>query len=164
MNGKFRLLLLMTCLLWAQLCRTQDHLKLKKLTADLVNAIAEANSGKKYGAEWVPSLGQALEEVHITSSRRCFLFDILAHKVQKLCPKPPQYYPPPSSNRPKPKPPPRPPPPPPPPPPATSTSELIVEDIDHSVLSCFYSKDLRITLLDNHNNSGLLRPGKLIKN
>ncbi|XP_043641320.1 leucine-rich repeat extensin-like protein 3 isoform X1 [Drosophila teissieri] len=119
MYGKFRLLLLMICLLWAQLCRTQDHLKLKKLTSDLVNAIAEANSGRKYGAEWVPSLGQALEEVHITSSRRCFLFDILAHKVNKLCPKPPEYYPPPSYTRPKP-----PPPPPKPPPPPPSPSEV----------------------------------------
>ncbi|XP_033153173.1 extensin [Drosophila mauritiana] len=119
MNEKFPLLLFMICLLRAQPSWTQDHLKLKKLTADLVNAIAEANSGRKYGTEWVPSLGQALEEVHITSSRRCFLFKILAKKVELLCPRPPPYRPP---SRPKRRPSPTPPPPPPPPPPPTTPS------------------------------------------
>ncbi|KAI8037168.1 hypothetical protein M5D96_009915 [Drosophila gunungcola] len=72
-----------------QLSSSQDHLKLKKLTSDLISAIAEANSGKKYGSQWVPSLGKALEEVYTTSSRRCFLFRSLTKKVETLCPKPP---------------------------------------------------------------------------
>ncbi|EDX06001.1 GD10474 [Drosophila simulans] len=69
MNEKFPLLLFMICLLRAQPSWTLDYLKLKKLTADLVNAIAEANSGRKYGTEWVPSLGQALEEKWSFSAR-----------------------------------------------------------------------------------------------
>nr|XP_017002007.2 extensin [Drosophila takahashii] len=118
MNGTLLRLFLLICLLCAPLIRSQDHLKLKKLTSDLVSAIAEANSGRKYGADWVPILGKTLEEVHATSSRRCFIFKILAKKVEAFCPKPPIYHPPcyPSC-----KPPPRPPPPPPAPPPSPGT-------------------------------------------
>ncbi|XP_037714164.1 leucine-rich repeat extensin-like protein 3 [Drosophila subpulchrella] len=123
MNGAVLLFSLLICLLCAPLNRSQDILKLKKLTSDLVNAIAEANSGKKYGTEWVPALGRTLEEVHRTSSRRCFMFKLLVKKVENFCPKPPTYFPTcyPSCNPPPP-PPPAPPPPPPPPPPSPSPS------------------------------------------
>ncbi|XP_052841449.1 uncharacterized protein LOC128255752 [Drosophila gunungcola] len=112
MNRAIWRLLLLICLVGVQLSSSQDHLKLKKLTSDLISAIAEANSGKKYGSQWVPSLGKALEEVYTTSSRRCFLFRSLTKKVETLCPKPPTYlpscYP---CAKPKPKPKPKPPPP-----------------------------------------------------
>ncbi|XP_017049683.1 leucine-rich repeat extensin-like protein 3 [Drosophila ficusphila] len=116
MCGAFRLLLLLMCVLFGQAKNQSDHAKLKRLTSDLVNAIAEANSGKKYGTEWVSGLGQALEEVQRTSSQRCFMLGILIKKVTKLCPAPPSYLPDcyPSCYSPS-----KPPPPPPPPPPAT---------------------------------------------
>ncbi|XP_017049684.1 keratin-associated protein 9-1-like [Drosophila ficusphila] len=93
MKGAVLPLLLLICVLFVQANKLTDHQKLKKLTSNLVNAIAEANTGKKYGSKWVPPLGKALEEVHKISSRRCFMLQYLVEKVVGLCPIQPVYKP-----------------------------------------------------------------------
>lgn len=78
-------------LIYIHLSATQDQLKVKKLTSKLISAIADANSGKRYGSGWVPSLGRALEEVQARSSRRNFIFGVLIVTVIGFCPPPPEY-------------------------------------------------------------------------
>ncbi|KAH8267142.1 hypothetical protein KR018_010829, partial [Drosophila ironensis] len=73
--------------------KASDHAKLKALTQELITAISEASSGKKYGNAWVPPFAFALEEVYRSATRRCFHFSLSISIVFNFCPRPPQYQP-----------------------------------------------------------------------
>ncbi|XP_032306771.1 uncharacterized protein LOC26514949 isoform X2 [Drosophila ananassae] len=93
MKGSLSHLLIVTVSLWVKVSTANDALKLKKLNEDLIKAIAEANAGTKYGVGWVPNLGKALEEVHTTSSKRCFiLLALVGLLLSENCPSPAYEY------------------------------------------------------------------------